>query len=240
MWREELIQIMGNRASPLHDRAAWPEQEPQKGNSIHWRRQPAGETSMKNHAGSETLLAADTPLLTRSLHDLWGFFLAEGIVMIVFGVIAITLPPIASLVVVILLGWLLVASGLVSLVTTLMGWHVPGFWWSLLSAMVTVIAGGLLYAWPLGGLISLSLALAAYLLLDGALSVAMALDHRRHLTPKWAWLLFNGVIDLVFAGVIMLWMPQIAIGALGLIVGIDMLISGATLVAMALDARKVE
>ena len=146
---------------------------------------------MKNQAASRASSAATTPFFTRSIHDLWGFFLAEGIIMIVFGIIAIALPPIACLVVVILLGWLLMVSGLIGLVTTLMGRHVPGFWWSLLSAVVTAMAGGLLYAWPLGGLISLSLALAGYMLLDGALSIAMAMDHRRRLTPKWAWLLFN-------------------------------------------------
>src|ERR1019366_7349823 len=98
--------------------------------------------------------------------------------------------------------------------------------------------GGLLFAWPLGCVISLSLALAAYLLLDGAISIAMALEHRRHFTPKWACLLFNGMIDLVFAGVIILCLPQSAAWTSGLIVGIDMLIAGATQVAMAIDARK--
>ncbi len=157
--------------------------------------------------------------------------------MIVFGLIAIGLPPIAGLVVTILLGWLLVVSGLIGFVTTLVGRHAPGFWLSLLSAVVTVVAGGILFTWPLGGVISLSLALAAYLLLDGILSIGMALDHRRHFTPKWAWLLFNGVIDLVFSGVIVWWLPQSVAWALGFIVGIDMVIGGATQVAMAIDAR---
>ena len=194
---------------------------------------------MKHHATSRASSAATAPLLTGSIHDLWGFFLAEGLIMIVFGVFAIALPPIGSLVIAILLGWLLVVSGLISLVTTLMGQHAPGFWWSLLSAAVTITAGGLLYAWPFGGLISLSLALAGYMLLDGALSIGLAMDHRRHLTPKWVWLLFNGVIDLVFAGVIVWWLPQTAVWAFGIVVGIDMLIGGATLVAVAIDARRV-
>jgi uncharacterized membrane protein HdeD (DUF308 family) len=177
-----------------------------------------------------------TPL--HSIHDLWGLFLVEGIVMILFGVIAIALPPIAGLAVVILLGWLLIGSGLIGLYSSLKSRHAPGFRWSLLSAIVALVAGAVLFAWPLGGVLSLSLALAAYLLLDGGLSIAMALEHRRHITPKWAWLLFNGVADLVFAGVILLWLPLSAAWALGIIVGIDMLMAGATQIALALDARK--
>lgn len=194
---------------------------------------------MKHDAATRASSAATAPPFTRSIHDLWGFFLAEGIIMIVFGVFAIALPPIGSLVIAILLGWLLMASGLIGLVTTLMGRQAPGFWWSILSAAVSVMAGGLLYAWPFGGLISLSLALAGYMLLDGVLSIGLALDHRRHLTPKWMWLLLNGLIDLVFAGVIVWWLPQTSVWAFGIVVGIDMLIGGATLVAMAIDARKV-
>jgi uncharacterized membrane protein HdeD (DUF308 family) len=193
---------------------------------------------MKDHTVSRTSRAVNIKYFTRPIHNLWGLFLVEGIIMIVFGAVAIALPPIAGLVVTILLGWLLVVSGLIGLVTTLVGRHTPGFWLSLLSAIVTVVAGGFLYTWPLGGVISLSLALAAYLLLDGALSIGMAIEHRHHLTPKWAWLLFNGFIDLVFSGVIAWWLPQSMVWALGFIVGIDMLIGGATQVAMAIDVRK--
>jgi uncharacterized membrane protein HdeD (DUF308 family) len=174
---------------------------------------------------------------TRSVHDVWLFFLVEGIVMILFGAVAIALPPLAGIAVVILLGWLLIGSGLFGFVTALMGRHAPGFVWSLLSALVTFAAGVMLFAWPLGGVVSLSLALAAFLGLDGALSIALGLEHRRHLTPRWLWLIVNGLADLLFAGIILVWLPGSAPWALGLILGIDMLIGGATLLAMALDAR---
>ena len=52
-----------------------------------------------------------------------------------------------------------------------------------------------------------------------------------------AWLLINGIVDLVFAAAIIFWLPQSAAWALGLIIGADMLIGGVTLVAMAFDAR---
>lgn len=178
--------------------------------------------------------------VTRSISNLWSFFVFEGIIMVAFGIIAVVLPPIAGLVVTILLGWLLIVSGLIGLFTTLMSRHAPGFWWSFLSAIVTVVAGSTLYSWPLGGVMALSLALAAYLTLDGALSIAMALDHRRHFTAKWILLFVNGAIDLVFAAVIIWWLPQSVAWALGLIIGIDMIIGGTTLIVIGIDAHKEE
>ena len=95
---------------------------------------------MKDRTVSRTSRAVNIKYFTRSIHNLWGLLLVEGIIIIVFGVVAIALPPIAGLVVTILLGWLLVMSGLIGLVTTLVGRHTPGFWFSLFSAIVTVVA----------------------------------------------------------------------------------------------------
>jgi uncharacterized membrane protein HdeD (DUF308 family) len=212
----------------------WPSPEGAFHN-VHQGRSNGDRCRMSSNSAGQNAPAVKNAKFLWFVRDLRTLFFVEGIVMIGFGVVAMALPPIAGLVIAILLGWLLLIGGLIGVATTLAARHAPGFWWSLLSALTSVVAGGLLFAWPLGGLISLTFALAAYLLLDGALSIAIALEHRRHLTPKWTWLLFNGVADLVFSGIIVMWLPGSAVWALGLIVGIDMLIGGATQVAMAID-----
>lgn len=165
-------------------------------------------------------------------------FLVEGVITLLFGVGAMLLPPMAGVMAVILLGWLLMASGLVGLVATLRGRHAPGFRWSLLSAIVTFAAGAMLFSWPLGGLISLSLALGAFLALDGVLAIGLALEHRRQMTTRWLWLLGNGLADIAFAAVILFWLPSLAVWALGFFIGADMLISGSTLIALAVDMER--
>ena len=162
-------------------------------------------------------------------------FLVEGALLILFGAAALLLPPLAGLVTVILLGWLLIGTGVISLVTTLLGRHAPGFWWSLLSALVAVVVGAMMFAWPLGGMISLSAALGLFLMLDGALAIGLALEHRRHLTPRWLWLLCNGLLDVVPALVVLLWLPSFAVWALGIFIGVDLVISGATMIALSTD-----
>ncbi|HUZ73066.1 MAG TPA: HdeD family acid-resistance protein [Stellaceae bacterium] len=176
--------------------------------------------------------------LSKSMHDHWRLFLAEGIVLIVLGLAAIIVPPIAGLVVTVFLGWLFLMAGIVGLVTTLRAQQAPGFGWSLLSALVAMIAGGVLVWNPLRGLVTLTYVMIAFFIIDGILIIILAVAHRRALSGKWEWMMVNGVIDLVLAGVVISGLPGTLAWALGLLVGIDMVFGGASLVAMALEARK--
>jgi uncharacterized membrane protein HdeD (DUF308 family) len=80
--------------------------------------------------------------------------------------------------------------------------------------------------------------LAAFLALDGVFAIGLAFNHREALTPKSIWLLLNGSIDLLFAGLIFWWLLAPAIWAFGPLVGLDMLIGGIALIGMGLDTRR--
>jgi uncharacterized membrane protein HdeD (DUF308 family) len=173
-----------------------------------------------------------------SIREHWKLFLIEGIILIVLGFAAIMVPVLASLAAAIFLGWLFLIAGLVGAVTTLMHRHAPGFWWSLVSAIVTIVAGLLLVGWPVAGAVSLTLVLTAYLVAEGVASMMFAYEHRRHLSGRWGWLFLNGAIDLVLAGIIVWLLPAAALWALGIIIGVDFLFGGASLIGMALEARQ--
>lgn len=174
----------------------------------------------------------------QSMHDYWALFLAEGIVLSVLGLAAIIVPPLAGLFATVVLGWLFLISGTVGLFTTLRAREAPGFGWSLLSALVAVIAGGLLLWNPLQGLATLTYVLTAFFIADGILIIILAIAHRRELSGKWEWMMVNGVIDLIIAGIIIAGFPGTLVWVFGLLVGIDMLFGGASLIAMSLQARK--
>jgi uncharacterized membrane protein HdeD (DUF308 family) len=164
-------------------------------------------------------------------------FLIEGIVLLVLGVLAVLVPVIATLAVTILFGWLFFISGVVGLITTFWMRQAPGFWWSLLSAVLGIVVGLVLLASPLGGALSLTLVLIAFFIVEGAASIMFALDHRSELTGRWGWMLVSGVIDLALAMMIFAGLPSTAAWAVGLLVGINMLFGGAAMIAMALHAR---
>ena len=173
----------------------------------------------------------------RSLREHWGAYLAEGIILVILGLAAIVVPLLAGIAATLVLGWLFLIAGIVGLIMTFRARQAPGFWWSLLSAVAAIIAGGILLWNPLQGLVTLTLVLIAFFIVDGILMIILSVSHRRELSGRWEWMLFNGIIDLVLAGIIIAGLPGTLAWALGLLVGIDMLFGGVTLIAMALEAR---
>ena len=173
-----------------------------------------------------------------AIHEHWVLFLIEGIVLVILGIVAILVPLIATLAFTILIGWLFLISGAVGLITTIWARHAPGFWWSLISALIGILAGLALLASPVTGALSLTLVLIAFFIIEGIASIMYAVDHRRQLTGSWVWMLLSGIIDIILAGIILLGLPETAVWALGLLVGINMLFGGAALIAMAFAARQ--
>jgi uncharacterized membrane protein HdeD (DUF308 family) len=165
-------------------------------------------------------------------------FLVEGIVLVILGMLAILLPPIASLAVDLVLGWLFLIGGAVGLYMTFSVKSTPGFWWSLISAIVSIVAGLLLLIFPRTGVMSLTIVLVAFFLIEGISSIMYAIEHRRELTGRWGWMLASGIITLILAFLIYAGLPSTAAWAIGLLAGIDMVFGGAALIGIALAARK--
>src|SRR6266550_8464783 len=81
----------------------------------------------------------------------WKAFLFEGILLVILGLAAMIVPPLASLAVTIFLGWMFLISGIAGLALTYWARKMPGFWWSLISAVLAVAAGIILLAQPVQG-----------------------------------------------------------------------------------------
>jgi uncharacterized membrane protein HdeD (DUF308 family) len=167
----------------------------------------------------------------------WVLFLAEGIVLVILGLLALLAPVIASVAATVFFGWLLLLSGVIGLVTTFRARHAPGFWWSLLSAVIGIVAGILLLGWPLLGTLSLTAVLIAFLFAEGVVSIMYALEHRNALSGRWGWMLASGILDVGLGVLLFIGLPATALWALGLLLGINLVFGGWALIFMALHAR---
>jgi uncharacterized membrane protein HdeD (DUF308 family) len=176
--------------------------------------------------------------VAHALHEHWKLYLAEGVILLILGFIAIVIPPLATLAVTILLGWLFLISGIVGLVTSFWMRQAPGFLWSLVSAALGIVVGIVLLASPVQGAFSLTLVLIAFFIVEGIASIMFALDHKRELSGQWGWMLMSGIVDLVLSAMILAGLPSTAVWAIGLLVGINMMFGGVALIAMALHARQ--
>jgi uncharacterized membrane protein HdeD (DUF308 family) len=177
--------------------------------------------------------------VTAAIRKHSGFFLAEGIILIILGLAAIVVPLVATLAFTIFFGWLLLISGGVGLFSTFKMHPAPGFWWSLISAILAIVVGGLLIAWPIRGALSLTLLLIVFFLIEGVVSIMFAVEYRRNLPARWGWMVASGVVDLILAALIFAQFPSSAVWAIGLLLGINMVFGGTTLIMMALDARRL-
>jgi uncharacterized membrane protein HdeD (DUF308 family) len=173
----------------------------------------------------------------KSVQEHWRAFLIEGIVLVILGLAAIALPPIAGLATTIVLGWLFLIGGITGLVATFGQRNAPGFAWALLSAIVALLAGAVLLWNPVAGVATLTYVLIAFFLVDGVLIIIMAFEHRRELSDRWQWMMIGGIMDLILAVIIIDGLPGTLAWALGLLVGIDLVFGGVSLIAMALSAR---
>ncbi|MFH0296343.1 DUF308 domain-containing protein [Bradyrhizobium sp. 31Argb] len=170
----------------------------------------------------------------------WKAFLFEGILLAVLGLAALIVPAFASLAVTIFLGWLFLISGIGGLIVTYWAREMPGFWWSLISAALAVLAGLILLARPMQGVLTLTIVVGAYFVAEGVATIMYALEHRRELTGRWSWLLIAGLMDILIAFIIVAGLPGSAEWALGLLVGLNLLFGGASLIGMALAAHSTD
>jgi uncharacterized membrane protein HdeD (DUF308 family) len=187
--------------------------------------------------------------VTRSIHDYWTLFLFEGVALISLGLLAILIPSIASSAATLFIGWLFIISGVIGLVTTFWARHLPGYWWSLVSALLGILVGavlighksndlyGGLMGWPLEAIGPLRMVLVLFFLIEGGASIMFAFEHRRQFSGRWAWMLASGVIDIGLASIIIFNLPGTSAWTMGLLIGINMIVGGASLIAMGLHAR---
>jgi uncharacterized membrane protein HdeD (DUF308 family) len=157
--------------------------------------------------------------------------------MLLAGILAIVIPPVAGIAVVLVVAWLLIFSGAVHLV---FAWHTRtagGFVWELLLGILYVLVGAYTLVHPVAGLASLTLVLAIYLFAEGVLE--LVLSFRLRPMPGSNWLLFDGIVTLILSILIWRTWPSSTEWVIGTLVGISMLFSGASRLVLSMAARRV-
>jgi uncharacterized membrane protein HdeD (DUF308 family) len=184
-----------------------------------------------------------------SIHRHRILFLVEGAALVLLGLLATVVPSIASVNAAIVLGWLFLASGVTGLATTYWARQAPGFWWSLVSALLAISVGVVLIAnkshdlygglmgWPFENVGPMRLILVLFFLVEGGASIMFAFEHRRQFSGRWAWMLASVVVDIGLASIIIFDLPGTSAWTMGLLVGVNMILGGVALKAMGLHAR---
>jgi len=175
-------------------------------------------------------------VFAEGIHAYWKVFLAQGLVMMVLGLLAAALPYIATLAIEILLGWLFFVGGVFRTASAMRSKTAPGFWWSLATAILAIVFGLILIVRPMEGVLTLTIVLTVFFLAEGVAVILISVEFRRHL-KSWHWTLLSGIINLVLAYLIFQGWPGISAWAIGLLAGISMFFFGLSLAMTAMAAR---
>jgi uncharacterized membrane protein HdeD (DUF308 family) len=157
--------------------------------------------------------------------------------MIAAGAMAIFAPMVAGVAVTALVGWLLLFSGALHLVFAWRAGRAGSVAWEILLGVLYGAIGFYLIAQPVVGLASLTLAIAAYLLIEGVLELVLSFQMRH--APGSGWLLFDGIITLILAVMIWSTWPSSAVWVVGALVGISMFFSGITRLMLSTAVRRI-
>jgi len=166
-------------------------------------------------------------------HSLW--YLLQGALMVLAGIVALLFPIFSSVAVVVMLGWLLIFSGIFQAISLIGATNVPHFWLQLISVVLSVVIGILFLRHPGEGLLTLTLLLIVFFMVGGMAKVIFALTIRPF--PNWGWVLASGVIGVLLSAYLWSSLPITAAWLLGVLVGIQLISEGAALAYMAWRVR---
>ncbi|SFJ09280.1 Uncharacterized membrane protein HdeD, DUF308 family [Phyllobacterium sp. CL33Tsu] len=166
-------------------------------------------------------------------YSLW--YLIEGILLVVAGVLAIIYPVFSSVAVILLLGWLLIFSGILQCLGLFYARHVPNFWLQLISVFLAVLIGFLFLRDPAQGLVTVTLLLIVFFMIEGISKVVFSLTIRPF--PHWGWVLVSGIIGILLSLFLLISLPVTALWLIGLLLGIQLISVGGALAQLAWKVR---
>ena len=177
---------------------------------------PAGEPGVQSLAANRTLV------------------MAVGVLIALLGIVAILAPFVSGLALTLVFGGLLVAGAIFHTASAFAARGWSGFAFGVLLAVLYGIAGVALLANPTLGLVTLTLLLGIYFLVEGVVQLLMGLRIRAN--SNWGWMLFSGIVSLLLSSLILLEFPSSAAWAVGLLFGVNLLTTGVAMASLAMAA----
>jgi uncharacterized membrane protein HdeD (DUF308 family) len=159
-----------------------------------------------------------------------------GVLLIVFGALAVGSPFVAAVAVNVFIAWLIVLAGVVHLILAFHAHGAGGLIWKLLVGLAYVCFGVYLIMHPVLAVASLTLLLASLFLIEGIFDIVLFFQMRS--MRGSSWVLIDGIITLLLGLLIYMQWPSSSAWAIGTLVGVSMIISGVTRVMLSLAVRK--
>lgn len=165
----------------------------------------------------------------------WGWLMAEGIVLIILGVLGLGAVALLSLASAIWFGAMIFVGGIVVLIDAFrhQGWR--SRLWHILIGVLYVAVGVMTFVNPLVATASLTLLAGAALVATGVLRLILAFQNRQ--LPSWMWIAVSGLLSLLLGGMILMQWPASSLWVLGTFLAIELIFQGWAVIALARAIR---
>jgi uncharacterized membrane protein HdeD (DUF308 family) len=159
-----------------------------------------------------------------------------GVLLVILGFVAIGAPFLAAVAVSVVVAWLIILAGIVHIAVAFHAHGAGSVTWKLLVGLAYLVFGGYMLVHPVLGVASLTLLLAVLFVIEGALNIILYFKMRP--VHGSSWVLVDGLITLLLGAMIYLQWPFSAAWAIGILVGVSMMISGFTRIALSMAVRR--
>lgn len=153
-----------------------------------------------------------------------GWSVGLGVLLIVLGLLAVAAPLFAGIAISLLFGWVILLGGAAHFTYAWFERRAGAVLWQILIGIVYTFAALWILFHPVGGVAALTLMLAFYIAMEGALELAVF--GAMHALPGTVWFLVDGIISLIVAGLILFRWPSSSVWAVGTLIGVSLIMSG--------------
>ncbi len=154
-----------------------------------------------------------------------------GIVFILFGILAILLPGWATLAGELIVAWMLTLWGVVGL---WFAWEMRAakeWQYAAIAFGITLLLGVVFLLWPRFGIETLTVVMMLVFLAEGVVSILLGLRMSSQV-KDWGWMMFSGACSLILGGMILFGWPDTAVWVLGILLGVNFLSTGISLLML--------
>jgi uncharacterized membrane protein HdeD (DUF308 family) len=160
----------------------------------------------------------------------WGWFLVVGILLMILGALCIVKAQTATAFSILVLGWILVISGVFWIINSVLTITWPIFFLYLLNGLIRVGVGYLLIRHPNAGAEGVTMVIAILLIVGGLFRTAGAIVIK---FPYWGWTLFSGLVAVALGVYVLAIYPVASTFFIGIVIGVDLIFDGGALTAFA-------
>jgi uncharacterized membrane protein HdeD (DUF308 family) len=174
----------------------------------------------------------------KQLTDNWWLLLLQGIVSIIFGILALVWPASTLVVLIVLFGWLALINGIIAIISAFGSAASQRAWgWRFASGIFGVLAGLIILRWPGETAFTLLLFVGFWVILVGLVQIIGAIADHAEIPHAW-WLAIEGVVSILFGIAMVVW-PVAGLLALTLLIGIYAIVHGILYCVMAFRVRSL-